>query len=77
VRFGCQRIDEDLISRFEQLTGKKAHHLLRRNIFFSHREIDHILDLYEQRKPFYLYTGRVPSSEAMHMGHLVPFIFAK
>ncbi|CAL1540048.1 unnamed protein product [Lymnaea stagnalis] len=77
VRFGCQRIDEDLIRRFEKLTGKKPHHFLRRNIFFSHREMDQMLDLYEQKKPFYLYTGRGPSSEAMHMGHLVPFIFTK
>ena len=35
------------------------------------------LDLYEQKKPFYLYTGRGPSSEAMHLGHLVPFIMTK
>ena len=34
-------------------------------------------DLYEQKKPFYLYTGRGPSSEAMHLGHLVPFIMTK
>ena len=34
-------------------------------------------DLYEKKKPFYLYTGRGPSSEAMHLGHLVPFIMTK
>ncbi|CDJ57732.1 tryptophanyl-tRNA synthetase, putative [Eimeria maxima] len=27
--------------------------------------------------PFYLYTGRGPSSESLHIGHLVPFLFAK
>lgn len=32
---------------------------------------------YEQGKPFYLYTGRGPSSEALHLGHLVPFMFTK
>lgn len=36
-----------------------------------------ILDVYEKKQPFYLYTGRGPSSEAMHMGHLIPFIFTK
>ncbi|XP_053397570.1 tryptophan--tRNA ligase, cytoplasmic-like isoform X3 [Mercenaria mercenaria] len=36
-----------------------------------------ILTLYEQKQPFYLYTGRGPSSEAMHLGHLIPFIFTK
>ena len=25
----------------------------------------------------YLYTGRGPSSEALHLGHLVPFMFTK
>ncbi|CAD7976871.1 unnamed protein product [Amoebophrya sp. A25] len=27
--------------------------------------------------PFYLYTGRGPSSDSLHLGHLVPFIFNK
>ena len=36
-----------------------------------------ILTLHEKGKPFYLYTGRGPSSEAMHLGHLIPFIFTK
>ena len=36
-----------------------------------------ILDAYEQKKPFYLYTGRGPSSDALHMGHCIPFIFTK
>lgn len=36
-----------------------------------------ILNLYEQGKSFYLYTGRGPSSDAMHLGHLVPFMFCK
>ena len=41
------------------------------------RDLDYVLDMYEKGKPFYLYTGRGPSSEAMHMGHLIPFIFTK
>lgn len=36
-----------------------------------------ILDLYEAGKRFYLYTGRGPSSDALHLGHLVPFHFTK
>ncbi|XP_068982599.1 tryptophan--tRNA ligase, cytoplasmic isoform X2 [Bombus flavifrons] len=36
-----------------------------------------ILNLYEQGKPFYLYTGRGPSSDSMHLGHLIPFMFCK
>ena len=26
---------------------------------------------------FYLYTGRGPSSEALHLGHMLPFIYCK
>lgn len=48
---------------------------MRRGTFYTHRDFDKILDLYEQRKPFYLYTGRGPSSDSMHMGHLIPFLF--
>jgi tryptophanyl-tRNA synthetase len=36
-----------------------------------------ILDRHEKKLPFYLYTGRGPSSESMHIGHLVPFLFCK
>lgn len=76
-RFGSSKIDEALLARFEAVTGKRPHHLLRRGIFFSHRDLNWILDLYEQKKPFFLYTGRGPSSDAMHLGHLIPFMFTK
>jgi tryptophanyl-tRNA synthetase len=36
-----------------------------------------ILNQVEAGKPFYLYTGRGPSSHSMHVGHLVPFILCK
>lgn len=76
-RFGSSKIDEELIARFEKITGKPAHHLIRRGIFFSHRDLHSILTLIEQGKPFYLYTGRGPSSGSLHVGHLVPFILTK
>uniref|UniRef100_A0A0R3RQH7 Tryptophan--tRNA ligase, cytoplasmic n=1 Tax=Elaeophora elaphi TaxID=1147741 RepID=A0A0R3RQH7_9BILA len=37
AKFGCYRITEDLINRFERITGKKAHPMLRRGLFFAHR----------------------------------------
>lgn len=76
-QFGTRRIDAELLARFERLTGRKPHPLLRRGTFFSHREFDRILDRYEQGKPFFLYTGRGPSSDSMHLGHLIPFMFTK
>lgn len=76
-RFGSSKVDDELIQRIEKVTGKPVHHFLRRGIFFSHRDMHQILNLVEQKKPFFLYTGRGPSSEAMHLGHLIPFIFTK
>ncbi|XP_004540508.1 tryptophan--tRNA ligase, cytoplasmic [Maylandia zebra] len=77
VRFGSSKIDKELLERIEKVSGQRAHHFLRRGIFFSHRDMHQILDAYEKHKSFYLYTGRGPSSEAMHVGHLIPFIFTK
>lgn len=77
VRFGSSKIDKELINRIERATGQRPHHFLRRGVFFSHRDMNQVLNAYENKKPFYLYTGRGPSSEAMHLGHLIPFIFTK
>lgn len=87
-QFGTKALDAELIARFERLTGRKAHRLIRRGIIFSHRcvgvattgadgfsDLDLILDRYEAGKPFFLYTGRGPSSSSMHLGHLLPFQF--
>ena len=76
-QFGTRRVDGALLARFERLTGHRPHVFLRRGMFFSHRDLDKILDRYEQGKPFFLYTGRGPSSDSMHLGHMVPFVFTK
>ncbi|XP_045186847.1 tryptophan--tRNA ligase, cytoplasmic-like [Mercenaria mercenaria] len=73
----CEKINEELIERIEDITGKPAHHFLKRGIVISHSMMHHILDLYQEGKPFYLYTGRGPSSKSLHVGHLVPFQFTK
>ena len=75
--FGCQRIPQELIDRMERLTGKKVHRFLRRGIFFSHRDLNTLLDYYEKGTKFYLYTGRGPSNQSLHFGHLIPFLFTK
>ncbi|WOK96492.1 tryptophan--tRNA ligase, cytoplasmic [Canna indica] len=76
-KFGCQRLDESLVQRVERLTGRSAHVFLRRGVFFAHRDFNEILDVFERGEKFFLYTGRGPSSEALHLGHLVPFMFTK
>ena len=76
-QFGCQPIDAALVRRFEQVTKTKAHPWLRRGIFFSHKDLDQVLNAYEKGEEIYLYTGRGPSSESLHLGHMVPFMFTK
>lgn len=70
-------IDQALLDRFTTLTGHKPHRWMRRGLFFSHRDLDKVLDCYEYGKPFFLYTGRGPSSDSMHIGHTIPFEFTK
>eukprot|EP00934_Nitzschia_sp_Nitz4_P008003 Nitzschia sp. Nitz4//scaffold13_size275219//104102//106096//NITZ4_000865-RA/size275219-processed-gene-0.82-mRNA-1//1//CDS//3329535987//7993//frame0 len=81
-QFGSTLIDETLMKRIEAATvGKgnvdRLHRFLRRGIFFSHRDMTALLDAMDKGTPMYLYTGRGPSSSAMHLGHLVPFLFTK
>ena len=75
--FGSKKIDQELLNRLEKATGQKAHRLFRRGMVFSHRDLDVILDKYEKGIPFFLYTGRGPSSDSMHVGHTIPFEFTK
>eukprot|EP00056_Hartaetosiga_gracilis_P005276 m.83129 g.83129 ORF g.83129 m.83129 type:complete len:638 (+) comp12111_c0_seq1:65-1978(+) len=75
-QFGSEPISDDHLARMKKL-GLKVHHFLERGIFFSHRDLDVVLDMKEKGEPIYLYTGRGPSSSAMHLGHLIPFMFTK
>ncbi len=74
-RFGTQKITSDLLSKLQKITGED-HFMLRRGVFFSHRDLNLILENYEKGKEFFLYTGRGPSGHT-HIGHLVPWVFAK
>ncbi len=74
-RFGTQRIDAPLLERIRRHTGE-LHPLLKRGLFFSHRDMNWILDEYEKGNPFALYTGRGPSS-GIHIGHMVPWFVVK
>jgi len=73
--FGTQPLTKELLNRLERYTGE-LHLQLRRELFFSHRDLDTVLDLYEKGTKFVLYTGRGPSGP-VHIGHLVPWIFTK
>jgi tryptophanyl-tRNA synthetase len=73
--FGVERISPELLKRIEKLTGE-SHFMLRRNVFFAHRDLKWLLDEYEKGNKFFLYTGRAPSGP-VHLGHLLPWIFTK
>jgi tryptophanyl-tRNA synthetase len=69
--FGTTLISDKIKKRLE-----KTHPLLRRGIYFSHRDFDKWLENYDKKKKVSVITGRGPS-EKMHLGHLVPFLVAK
>src|SRR6267378_1122277 len=75
TQFGTQRITEDLLERIRTIAGE-LHPMLRRGVFYSHRDLDWILSKHEKGKPFALYTGRGPSS-GIHIGHMLPWFFTK
>lgn len=81
-KFGSSPLTPADLERLERIVRKKGkvdglHRFIRRGIFFSHRDFLRIMDLAEQDKPFYLYTGRGPSSGSMHLGHLLPFMMTQ
>ena len=74
-QFGTQKISNDLLLKLQKVTGED-HFMLRRGVFFSHRDLNLVLENYEKGKEFFLYTGRGPSGHT-HIGHLVPWVFAR
>jgi len=74
--FGTSVIDDKMKARLEKdcKTGLPA--FIRRGYFFSHRDLDKVLEDHEKGKGFFVYTGRGPSNK-MHIGHLPSFMLAK
>lgn len=73
--FGTTKINDELLERIRKNAGD-LHLFLKRGLFFSHRDMNWILDRYEAGEKFFLYTGRGPSGNT-HLGHLVPWMFTK
>lgn len=73
--FGISLIDKKTEARIEELAGG-SHYLLRRHIFFAHRDLNWLLDEHEKGNKFYLYTGIAPSG-SMTLGHLIPFMMTQ
>lgn len=73
--FGLEKIDQDMLNRIKKLAGE-LHPMLRRGIFFAHRDLKWVLDEYEKGNKFFLYTGCGPSGP-IHIGHLLVWYFTR
>ncbi|MHA2298108.1 MAG: tryptophan--tRNA ligase [Candidatus Hodarchaeales archaeon] len=73
--FGTELINSALLERFEKHAGE-LHFLLKRGVYFSHRDMNWVFDVLERGDPFYLYNGRGPSAH-IHLGHYTQFVFTK
>ena len=73
--FGPSHIDGALLKRIEKEAGE-LHFMLKRKVFFSHRDMGWLLDKLDKGEKFVLYTGRGPSGDTT-LGHALPWIFCK
>ncbi len=74
-KFGTSAITNELLEKVKSITGE-VHPFLKNRYFFSHRDLDWIINEYQKGNKFYLYTGRGPSG-LIHLGHLMPWLFTK
>lgn len=73
--FGLEKINNSLLERIKKHTGE-LHPMLRRKIFFAHRDLKWLFDEYDKGNKFFLYTGCGPSGP-IHIGHILVWYFAK
>lgn len=73
--FGLEKIDDSILKKINESVGE-LHPMLRREIFFAHRDLKWILKEYDKGNKFFLYTGLGPSGP-VHIGHLMVWYFTK
>ena len=73
--FGLRAIDDETRHALREAAGGE-HFMVRRGIFFAHRDLDMILESRRSGRGFYVYTGRGPSGQT-HIGHLMTWTFAR
>lgn len=73
--FGAKLLTDKEIELLRHYTGED-HVMIRRKVFYSHRDFDVYLNEYGRNRKCVLYTGRGPSGST-HLGHLLPWIFTK
>jgi len=74
--FGIQEWDERTTSSVALgiMPDSPLHHFYTAGLVVGHRNAIPLLD---NSKPFYLYTGRGPSTSSLHLGHLLPLMFTQ
>ena len=71
-KFGADALTDEQIVEFPD----PVHPLVRRNVFYAERDVDDFLAAANAGEPHSIVTGRGPSGP-MHIGHIIPFYFAK
>ena len=71
-QFGAARLTPEQKARFPG----GSHPLVRRDVFYAERDLDPFLDAALDGEQHSVVTGRGPSGP-MHIGHIVPFYFAR
>lgn len=74
-KFGISLIDDTLKERIQNDAGD-VHFMIRRGLYFAHRDMNWLLDKYEKGEKFYVYTGIAPSG-GMTVAHLIHFMMAQ
>lgn len=75
LEFGVKKVSIREHRLTESITGE-LHPLLKRGVFYAHRDYDVFLEKYKAGESTALYTGRGPSGY-VHLGHILPWIFTK
>ena len=70
------RVMDDQIREDLRLAAGGEHFMVRRGVFFAHRDLHLILKSHKEGSGFFVYTGRGPSG-GTHIGHLVPWVYAR
>lgn len=73
--FGAKPLTDREVDMLANVAGE-VHVMIRRRVFYSHRDFDIFLEAYKSGRRCALYTGRGPSGHT-HLGHILPWIFTK
>lgn len=75
-KFGVQLIDYKMMEQMQKLAGDEPLHvLLRRGVFFAHQDLDKVIEHRLKGGEMFIYTGRGPSADSLHLGHMLPMQF--